>query len=223
MPKSKRTKFVSLTRTKPKTRDSKTKLLNRLKALTTRYTRIAVISFKNMNSSAQLKLRSSLGSISQVVFGKKSILKLAFGTSEDSKTDNELNMLSDFFGDGQAAVVFSNLPVSSLKEKLEKFEKIEFAQPGTLSPANVILGKGESVFKKLSSSNDEHLRTLGLDVTVENGKLNLVSDFLCAKKGEALSSEQCKILKLLGIKIGKVSISVRAVYDKENFRIEKYV
>ena len=223
MAKSKRTKFISLTRTKPKTRDGKTKLLARLKKLTTQYSRIAVISFKNMNSSAQLNLRSSLGSISQVVFGKKSILKLAFGSSEDSKSDDQMNMLTDFFGDGQAAVVFSNLPVSSLKQKLEKFEKIEFAQPGTISPANVILNKGESVFKKLSPSNDDHLRKLGLDVTVENGLLNLVSDFLCAKKGEGLSSEQCKILKLLGIKIGKVSIMVRAVYDKENFRIEKFV
>ena len=222
MPKSKRTKLISLTRTKPKTRDAKTKLLTRVKLLISKYTRVAVVSYTNMNAAAQLSLRSHLGSISKIIFGKKSILKMALGTSEESSEDS-VNMLSDFFNDGQIALVFSNQPVSTLKSKLENFSKIEFAQPGSLSPANVVLGKGDTVFKSMSSSNDEYLRNLGLDVNVHEGKLNLVSDFLAAGKGLALSSEQCKILKLLGIKLGKVKVEVRAIFDKENFRLEKYV
>jgi mRNA turnover protein 4 len=221
MPKSKRTKLISLTRTKPKTRDAKTKLLTRVKLLLTKYTRIAVVSYQNMNASAQLALRSHLGSISKIIFGKKSILKLALGGSEES-SDDSVNMLCDFF-DGQIALVFTNQPVSTLKSKLENFSKIEFAQPGSISPANVVLSKGDTVFKSMSSSNDEYLRNLGLDVNVNEGKLNLVSDFLAAGKGQALTSEQCKILKLLGIKLGKVKVEVRAIFDKENFRLEKYV
>ena len=223
MPKSKRTKLISLTRTQPKTRSSKTKLLLKLQRNLQKYSRIGIISYHNLNSSGQFALRKWLGSLSNLVFGKKTILKLALNSLEDSPDFKNITMLSDFIEGSHVAMVFSNLPVSSLKEKLENFNSIEFAQPQSVSPANIVLTKGDAVFKMLSTSNDAYLRTLGLDILVRNGKLLLESDFLLAKKGEKLNNQQCKILKLLGIKVGKVSTKVKAVYDKEFFRLEKFI
>ena len=222
MPRSKRTKLISLTRTKPKTRDAKGRFLLKLKTLLSRYTRVGVVTFANMNSAAQLKLRAHLGSLTKIVFGKKTLFKLALKSFREEACES-MEMLSDFMSEGQVALIFSNQPVSALKLKLDHFSDIEFAQPGTLSPANVTLDSGDSVFKSLSTSNDDYLRKLGLDVTVENGRLCLVSNFLAARKGSELTSDQCKLLKLLGIKLGRVSLTVRAVYDKESFRLEKFV
>ena len=230
MPKSKRTKLVSLTRTQAKTKDAKTKLILKIHENISKYSRIAIITYNNFNNSAQLALRSTLGSLSKIVFGKKSILKLALTTYKENDEINtngiyseHLEMLSDFIDEQSVALIFSNLPTSALKSKLENFKKIEYALPNSVSPANVLLTKGDSVFKNLSVSNDNYLRGLGLDVIVKNGKLWLESDFLVAKKNEMLESKQCKILKLLGIKIGKVKVFVKAVFDMENNNFEKYV
>ena len=224
MPKSKRSKLISLTQVKAKNRPGKENLLNKLLTHIKKFSRVAVVSHSNLNSQAQVALRRNLGSLSQVVFGKKRIIKLALQQYSESKPEHEdMNLLCDFLKGPSVAIIFSNLQSSVLDEKLKKFSQIEYAQPGHPSPANIVLTKGDAVFTSLSTSNDTHLKKLGLDVLVQNGKLFLESDFLAAKKGEELNSQQCKILKLLGIKVGKVSVDLLAVYNKESNSLQKFI
>ena len=228
MVRSRRTKEISLTATSRKGRGGKERLLQKLRTLSglnkmskTSFSNILVIGYTNFNNKCQAKLREFLHPTSRVVFGKKSIVRLFFSElMEQNHLDKDL--MEAFVKDGLAAVVFTNMVPDALRTRLESFKVIEFAQPGAISPANVVLTKGEKVFAKLSASNVDYLRLLGLDVDVKNGQLLLVNDFLAATKGEKLESHQCKLLKLLGLKIGKANICVRAAFDKVNLKLNKY-
>lgn len=80
---------------------------------------------------------------------------------------------------------------------------IVYCQPGGLPISTVKLTRGAEVFANLASSNANYIRNFGIFVTVQNGKLYLEEDYLAAQKNVPLTVAQSKILKMLGIKVGK--------------------
>jgi len=54
---------------------------------------------------------------------------------------------------------------------------------------------GKEVFQNSSGSNDNYLRKLGLDVSLEDGKLVLEKPFLAAQVGEEMSVNQTRVLR----------------------------
>jgi hypothetical protein len=79
-----------------------------------------------------------------------------------------------------------------------------------LSPSNITLSQGNQVFKGISTNNADYIRGLGFFVTVKDGFICLEEPTQIAKKGEPLNSSQCKLLKMLGIKIGKFRVNLLA-------------
>lgn len=53
---------------------------------------------------------------------------------------------------------------------------------------------------------DSYIRKLGVFVKVLNGKINVEQEYQLCKKGEPITADQSKILRLLKVKLGKFKL-----------------
>jgi mRNA turnover protein 4 len=67
-----------------------------------------------------------------------------------------------------------------------------------------------------SHAIEPHLRKLGMPTKLDRGVVTLFSDFTVCKKGNVLTPEQAKILKLVGRPIAKFKITTEYCHTKEN-------
>lgn len=92
MPRSKRNKVVSLTKTNSKGREQKTKLIDNLRESIDEYNSIYMFSYENMRTVNFTDVRVDFKD-SKLFMGKNSIAQLAFGrTVEEEYKDNLRNM-----------------------------------------------------------------------------------------------------------------------------------
>ena len=211
MPKAKRTKVVTLNKTSKHTKDVKDKIMKKLEDYTKKYTKLVFLEIFNLTNEVQSQLRRNIKG--ELVFGKKTVLAKFFETMGD-KDENYLKT-SEFLKkvDSQICVLFTNEDIEQIKTQLNNIEVTVFAQPGTKAQATVELQPGNEVFDHISTSNASYLRTLGVFVTVQKGKLNLEEKVLAAQKNEPLTVNQSKLLKVLGIKLGKAEMNLLCVYE----------
>ena len=213
MPKSKRTKMVSLTKTKPKAQGLKEKTLQKLEAAFKKYNNLHVLHPTNLTAENQKLMGNELPGA--LIFGKKSLMRYFFSSQLDKHPQLEVIVgLLDTPELKEVCLLFSNSPWNKVSEALKVLHGPEFANPNTNAVATVVLTAGDQVFDKISTTNDAYLRTMGLFVTVQNGKLFLQENFVAAQKGKPLTVVQSKVLKMLGIKVGHFSVSCHGVYDK---------
>ena len=64
------------------------------------------------------------------------------------------------------------------------------------------------------------MRNLGLFVVVKDGYLYLEEDFKAADKNQPMKVNQCKVLKMLGIKCGKFNGKIAAYLLKKNEQLK---
>lgn len=99
-------------------------------------------------------------------------------------------------------LVFSSLKQSDFEKKLSEFEVEDYAQAGTVATEEVFLKKGKDALDGYGHSMEPMLRKLGLPTKLDFQKIELLQDVYVCKLGATLNVEQCKILKLLGHKLG---------------------
>lgn len=64
-------------------------------------------------------------------------------------------------------------------------------------------------------SMDPQLRQLGLDTKLVRGVPSLANSHVLCRKGEKLSSEKCRILKLLAVQMAEFHINLGGRWNKE--------
>ena len=220
MPKAKRAKIESLTKVSKKTKGAKDKLLARLTTRATRYASFFLLSIENLNTEVQNQLRRDMKG--EFSFGKKTILiKFIKDTVKDEEQQQKMMELIKN-NKNQTAILFSNEKPEKVQKVMKELEITVFAQPGTEPLATVELQSGREVFDSVSNSNAHYLRTLGVLVTVQKGKLNLEEKVLAAQKGEKLTVNQCKLLRVLGVKLGKSEANLVCYYNLKTEEFQVY-
>ena len=145
------------------------------------------------------------------VFGKKQIMRVYFRINQEKNVLYEKfqDVLSEMKGQTEKfCLFFSNKTLEEINKVLVQYNDTVYAQPGQNACATVTFSKGNEVFDSISTSNAAYIRNLGCFVVVEKGKLALQEDYLACTKGQPLKVGQSKILKMLGVKIGKFAVKV---------------
>ena len=116
--------------------------------------------------------------------------------------------------EGQVGLIFTNRTRNDIVNFLNGYAVPEFATPGVEAIADVELLSGPDVFKGYSTSNEEYLKKLGLELEISDSKIHLAKPFMAAEKGKPLTVEQAKILKFLGIKLSQFRLFPVAYWSK---------
>jgi len=89
MPKSRRNKVVSLTKTKKKGRDAKENMVKQVQDALKKFAHCYVLSFENLRTGPFKKMQHQLKDTSRFFFGKNKVMQLALGrTPEEEEADN---------------------------------------------------------------------------------------------------------------------------------------
>ncbi|XP_014785485.1 mRNA turnover protein 4 homolog [Octopus bimaculoides] len=211
MPKSKRDKKISLTRTVKKGLEGKQQLIQNIQDSVDKYARIFIFSVENMRN-VQLKTIRYEWRHSRFFFGKNKVMALALGKSIETEYRENLHKLSAQLR-GQAGLLFTNKTKEEVLKYFNEFYAPDFARSGNIATQDVDIDAGP--LTNFSHSMEPQLRQLGLPTSLNRGVITLTKDYQVCKQGEKLSPEQSRILKLFGNMMAEFRITMEGMWSND--------
>ncbi|KAK6240601.1 Large ribosomal subunit protein uL10 - like 3 [Theobroma cacao] len=229
MPKSKRNKIVSLSKTKKKGREHKESIVNAIREAAESYNSIYVFSFENMRNLKLKEFREQLKSTSRFFLGSNKVMQVALGRSASDEIRPGLYKVSKLLR-GDAGLFLTNMPRDEVESYLclrptfvcslfNKFEETDFARTGSIATEKVELLEGP--LDQFTHEMEPFLRKQGLPVRLNKGVVELVSDFVVCEEGKPLSPESARLLRLLGSKMATFRLNLICRWSPEDFELYK--
>ncbi|XP_055609631.1 mRNA turnover protein 4 homolog [Uranotaenia lowii] len=216
MPKSRRDKKVSLTKTERKGLSNKQQIIEDIQECRQKYDNVFLFSVQNMRNSKLKDIRTAWKN-SRFFFGKNRVMQLGMkfvsDEDDDPKLEKDLDKLREQMV-GQCGLLFTSETKDTVLEWFDSYSADEFARSGFKAPKTVKLPAGP--LEEFSHAIEPHLRSLGMPTKLERGIVTLYKEFTVCEKNKVLSPEQARILKLLGKPLAKFKVIINCAYTKEN-------
>lgn len=135
MPKSKRDKKVSLTKTTKKGLEGKQKIIEDLMECCDKYANVFLLNYENMRNNKLKEIRTQWKE-SRFFFGKNNVMKLGLGKTEiDEKFIETV--------EGQCGLLFTNESKQVVVDWFESYVMDDFARSGFKANETVVLSEGK--------------------------------------------------------------------------------
>ena len=212
MPKSKRDKKISLTRVEKKGGlATKAALVDRVRGAVDNYARIFVFQVENMRNN-KLKAVRNHWSHSKFFIGKNRVLAKALGNTVEEEYSNDLHLVAKCLKN-ECGLLVTNQSQDEVTEYFNNLAEPDFARTGGVATETVVLKEGPLIM--FGHSMEPQLRQLGLPVQLVKGQVTMLGEHTVATEGEVLTSEQARILKLLGYEQAEFKLNIVAGWNKE--------
>jgi large subunit ribosomal protein L10 len=113
------------------------------------------------------------------------------------------------YASGNFAILISNKEPSEINAVIAANKMKLLAKPNQVSPSDINIESGETAIAPGQAVTD--LKTAGIDVKIEKGKVVISKSKVLVKKGEKISTAVSKALKMLDIKPFEAGTKLRAV------------
>ncbi|KAF9468513.1 ribosomal protein L10-domain-containing protein [Collybia nuda] len=218
MPRSKRSKLVSLTKVAKKTKDQKNVMMKELQEHSEKWRYCWLFEVGSMRNSHLKTVRKLWKDSARIFFGRSAVMAKALGTTPEEEHRQGLYKLAKQIK-GQVGILFTDTEPQEVIDWFADFQQPDYARTGNLASRTVILPAGP-VMRQYSDppepfphNEEPQLRKLGLTTSLNKGVPTLsVSHKLC-EKGKPLTSEQAQLLKLIGEKMVVFRIGLIARWD----------
>ncbi|XP_053257005.1 mRNA turnover protein 4 homolog [Podarcis raffonei] len=217
MPKSKRDKKVSLTKTAKKGLEVKQSLIEELRKCVDTYKYLFIFSIANMRNNKLKDIRNAWKH-SRIFFGKNKVMMVALGRSPADEYKDNLHQVSKHLR-GEVGLLFTNRTKEEVAEWFSQFKENDFARAGNKATFTVNLDMGP--LEQFPHSMEPQLRQLGLPTALKKGVVTLISDYEVCKEGSILTPEQARILKLFGYTMAEFKVTIRSVWNAETGDFEQ--
>ncbi|KAL2254366.1 mRNA turnover protein 4 homolog [Sesamum indicum] len=218
MPKSKRNRPVTLSKTKKKGREHKENVVNSIRDAVEKYDSVYVFSFENMRNLKFKEFRERLKSSSRFFLGSNKVMQVALGRSVADEIRSGLHKISKLLR-GDSGLCFTSLPKEEIQRLFDEYEDYDFARTGSTATETVELKEGP--LDHFTHEMEPFLRKQGMPVRLNKGVVELVSDFVVCEEGKPLSPESARILRLLGIKMATFKLHLICRWSSEDFEVYK--
>lgn len=212
MPKSKRDKKISLTKTSKKGLALKQQIVEDVRNCVEKYARIFLISVHNMRNNKLKDLRAEWKD-SRFFFGKNKVIALALGKSSKDEITEGIHELSTSLK-GQCGLLFTNRKKHEVLKWMEEYEEADYARSGFVVQETIILPEGP--MPDFPHSIEPHLRQLGMPTALQKGVVTLIKEYTVCKSGQTLTPEQARILKLLDKTLATFKMIPLGVFSKKH-------
>lgn len=202
MPKSKRNRAYTLSKTRSKGYELKRDLLQEVRDCCDKYTNIFVYDVANMRNN-RIKEMRALWEDSRFFYGKNRVMQLALGRTEAEEYRDGLCSLAERLK-GNVGLLFTNKAAEEVQEWFQKYSCQDFASAGFVALREVCLPEGP--LTQFPHSMEPQLRKLGLPTVLKKGIVTMESSHTVCKAGDTLTPEQAKILKLFDIRMSEFKI-----------------
>ncbi|KAJ8767718.1 hypothetical protein K2173_020658 [Erythroxylum novogranatense] len=216
MPKSKRNRPVTLSKTKKKGREHKESIVNSIRNAAETYSSAYVFSFENMRNLKFKEFREKLKSSSRFFLGSNKVMQVSLGRSVSDEIQPGIHKVSKLLR-GDTGLFFTNLPKEEVERLFREYEEYDFARTGTSATEKVELMEGP--LDQFTHEMEPFLRKQGMPVRLNKGVVELVSDFVVCEEGKPLSPESARILRLLGMKMATFRLHLICRWSPEDFEL----
>ena len=210
MPKSKRNKVVSLSKSTKKGFELKKDLVSQVQACCDEYSAIYVFSVENMRNQKLKEVRQAWRT-SRFFFGKNKVMTVALGRTKEDEYKENLNKVSEQMV-GNVGLMFTNESDEKVREWFDTFAVPDYARSGNKATKTVTLPAGPLDENTYPHSMEPTLRSLNLPTELKKGVINLTSDYTVCKEDEILSPEQCRILKHFFKQLADFQLVLKSVW-----------
>ncbi|GBE83117.1 mRNA turnover protein 4-like protein [Sparassis latifolia] len=218
MPKSKRSKLVSLTKVAKKTREQKNALLKEVQENADKWQYCWLFEVGNMRNSHLKTVRRLWKDSARIFFGRGAVMAKALGTTPAEEHRVGLHKLAKQIK-GQVGLLFTNSLPDEVLGWFADFQQPDFARSGNQASRTVVLPAGPIMQQHSSPpepfphNEEPQLRKLGLRTSMNRGVPTLETAHTVCEKGKVLTSEQAQLLKLVGIKMVVFRVGLRVRWE----------
>ncbi|XP_012736844.2 mRNA turnover protein 4 homolog isoform X1 [Fundulus heteroclitus] len=216
MPKSKRDKKISLTKTAKKGLESKQKLIEELRKCVDTYRNLFIFSVENMRNNKLKDIRTSWKH-SRFFFGKNKVMIVALGKGQTDEYKDNLHKVSRYLC-GEVGVLFTNKTKDEVREYFNHFKEMDYARAGNKAQMDVTLEEGP--LEQFPHSMEPQLRQLGLPTALKKGVVTLLKAYDVCKEGDVLTPEQARLLKLFAIEMAEFKVQIKCMWNSETGEFE---
>ncbi|XP_067826242.1 mRNA turnover protein 4 homolog [Heptranchias perlo] len=217
MPRSRRDKRVSLTKTTKKGLEVKQNLIQELRKCVDIYKYLFVFSIENMRNN-KLKDMRSAWKHSRFFFGKNKVMAVALGREPADEYKDGLHKVSKQL-QGEVGLLFTSRTKAKVIEWFNQFTESDFARSGNTATMAVTLDAGP--LPQFTHTMEPQLRQLGLPTALKKGVVTLLSDHDVCKEGDALTPEQARLLKLFGIEMAEFKVTMNCMWCSKTGAFEQ--
>lgn len=218
MPKSRRDKKISLTKTAKKGLQSKQKLIEELRQCVDTYRHLFIFSVENMRNNKLKDIRTAWKH-SRFFFGKNKVMIVAMGKGETDEYKDNLRKVTKHLR-GEVGVLFTNKTKDEVQEYFSHFKETDFARAGNQAQMDVTLDEGP--LEQFPHSMEPQLRQLGLPTALKKGVVTLLKDHEVCKEGDTLTPEQARVLKLFGHEMAEFKVQIKCMWNSETGEFENF-
>ncbi|XP_050443476.1 mRNA turnover protein 4 homolog [Adelges cooleyi] len=212
MPKSKRDKKISLTRTTKQGSKLKQSIMEKLRDAVETYENIFVFYTDNMRNGKLKDVRNEWKD-SRFFFGKNKVMAYALGKTAQDEIHSNLHKLAQKI-EGQCGLLFTNKPVDKVIEWFDNYSEPEYPRAGARAAYAVTLNEGP-LPDTFIHSMEPSLRELGLPTSLQRGVIQVLKDHTICKEGAIITPEQSRLLKLFGHQMAVFKITMKFVWSKD--------
>ncbi|KAK4686408.1 mRNA turnover protein 4, partial [Tremellales sp. Uapishka_1] len=223
MPKSRRSKVTTLSKTPVRTtKASKQALVNEVRAQIDAFDHVWLFSVGDMRNEGLKEVRAQWRGTGRFFFGKGKVMAKALGETVEEEYQEGLSLIAKKLH-GPVGLFLTSHPVDETLEWFDSWSRKEYARQGGKATLEITLPEGPLLTPfTLPASGDPfphsmepQLRQLGLSTTLVKGVPTLNNPHLLCKDGEKLTSGKCRILKLLGLQMAEFKIILGARWSKD--------
>ncbi|TFK74829.1 hypothetical protein BDN72DRAFT_832941 [Pluteus cervinus] len=221
MPKSRRSKLVSLTKVAKKTREHKGALMQELQVNADKWKYCWIFEVGSMRNAHLKTVRKLWKDSARIFFGKSAVMAKALGLTPEEERKPGLHRLAKQIR-GQVGILFTDTEPQETIEWFADFKQPDFARTGNVATRTVVLPIGP-VMRQHSDppepfphNEEPQLRKLGLTTYMEKGVPTLRTAHKVCEKGKQVTPEQAQLLKLIGIKMVEFRVGLIARWDSES-------
>lgn len=202
--------LVSLTKTDKKGLGFKQHCIDDIRNCIEKYDSVYLFSVFNMRNTLLKEVRGEWRD-SRFFFGKNRIMKLGLGTSDSTEVEKDLHKLSKRITN-QCGLLFTSRDKAAVQKWFDEYSAIDYARSGFRATETVTIEEGPQ--DEFCHSIEPHIRKLGLPTKLDKGIVVLYKDYTVCKKGQILTPEQAKVLKLIAKPIATFRLTINCLWNK---------
>lgn len=231
MPRSKRSKLVTLAQSEKKGKENKTRIFDETRAALDEYHYVWILRLNDVRTPVLQDIRSDWTG-SKLLLGKRRVLEKALGDTPEEEYKDDLHKFSKLCS-GVPGLLFTNEDPETVINYFNAYTKQDYSRAKTKAPLDftvpegIIYSRGGQVPIEddipMAHSLEETLRNkFKMPTRIKAGKIILDQPYTVCNKGDILDVRQALILKQFGVAASEFKVKVTAQYNTKTAEITKY-
>lgn len=231
MPRSKRSKLVTLAQTDKKGKENKARIFDEVREALDEFKYVWVLQLDDVRTPVLQDIRSDwVGS--KLMLGKRRVLEKALGDTPAEEYKDNLHKLAKLCS-GVSGLLFTNETPETVEAYFNAYTKADYCRAKSKAPIDFTIPEGivcsrggqipieEDV--PMSHSLEETLRNkYKIPTKIKSGKIFINEPFVVCTKGDTLDVTQALILKQFGVAASEFKVKMIAYYDGESCEVKKF-